>query len=92
MDRERCAGVLLNLDALAAVVIRVEDETAVVGRLEKYLADRWLAGRGGRGQGHRFRQVEARFARFPKPPIEEDERIGARVFLGQAAHHALAGR
>src|ERR1700733_14624239 len=83
VEEERGAGVGGQLPALAALVVRVEDEAGGVGVLEEHHPDRWRAvGRCG-GERHRLGLRDAYLRRLLEPALELTQRIGIGALLAE---------
>src|SRR5262249_2933386 len=73
---ERRAGILSELAALAALVVRVEGDAALVDALEQHEAHRRRAVGGCRGERHGLGLDDARGDGALVPLAEKGERIG----------------
>src|SRR5687768_7490681 len=88
-EQQRRAAVLRQLARLAAVVVRVEHEAALVNALKEHRAGRRVAVGRGSGQGHRVR-IDLQLPRLSEPPRELPEWIGIRLGLAERLALVLA--
>ena len=82
-EEERRLGVAAQLHRLAAFQIGVEDEPAGIEVLEQHHAQRGLAVRSDRGQGHGVGLVDLPGQGVVEPAPELRQRVGGRLRLEQ---------
>src|SRR5262249_36110820 len=85
VEEQRSTGISVELMALGALVVAIEDEAALIEAFEQEHAGSRDAGRAGSGDGHRVGLATGRDARLTEPEGELVNGIGIDVVLCEPA-------